>query len=287
MWKPGLFQSISRREFVWNSFATAVCWALGRGAEAAPANQEAAAVHNCMLVGNQTAFLSHLPMFQRLNQAGTEYLTPHRFQVILQASFVSSRTYVTNVYFAERQGHPETRMFTVEPKPFVLPELTAAQPLTSFQGTVFRGHVERGGQAIDALTGTTVRVERVIHFHRFDPKEQAADVLAYLLFGRGKELFLAHLIVKPPDFDQILSIEFTGPELTDNHLGRATLISVPDRKNLPSERIKEGQQVAAKLPSGTKVTIQALREFYFEEGELQIPPTFDPTPEEVKAGFSD
>ena len=43
----------------------------------------------------------------------------------------------------------------------------------------------------------------------------------------------------------------------------------------------------AKLPSGTKVTIQALREFYFEEGELQMPPTFDPTPEEVKAGFSD
>ena len=33
------------------------------------------------------------------------------------------------------------------------------------------------------------------------------------------------------------------------------------------------------------IEIRALREFYFEEGELFVPPTFDSTPEESKAGF--
>src|SRR5215831_3329275 len=118
MQKPGVFQLVSRREFVWDSVAAAISCTLGRSAEAAPANQEAAAVHNWMLVGNQTAFLSHLPLFQRLNETGTDYLTPHRFQVILQASFAGGATDVTSVYFAARQAHPETRMFTVGPKPF-------------------------------------------------------------------------------------------------------------------------------------------------------------------------
>src|SRR5215831_8382772 len=148
--------TISRRDMLRAMGAAACAVSIPNSASGGPAPEEPPATHNWMLVGSQTAFLSHLPMFQRLNQAGTEYLTPHRFQVILQASFAGSRTDVTHVYFAERQGHPETRMFTVEPKPFVLPELAAAQPLTSFQGTVFRGHVERGGQAIDALIGTTV-----------------------------------------------------------------------------------------------------------------------------------
>ena len=137
------------------------------------------------------------------------------------------------------------------------------------------------------MDGVTVKVAKVIHFHQFDPKAQAPDALEYLLFGRGKELFLAHSIVKPPDFDQILSVEVSGADLTDEQLSSAILIRVPDRKNSPSDRIKEDQQVTAELPGGAKLKIHALREFYFEEGELLIPATFDPTPEESKAGFSD
>jgi len=227
-------------------------------------------------------------MFDHLSKAGTDYITPHRFQVILQASFESGGTHVTNLYFAERRSHPTTKMFTVSPmKPFVLPQLSATQPLASFKGTIFRGHLERGGQPIAGMENVTVRVEKVIHFHKFDPKAQAPEALEYFLFGRGKELYLAHSIVKPPEFDQILSVEVTGVDPTDEQLSSTILIRIPDRKNAPSDRIKEDQQVTAELPGGAKLAIRALREFYFEEGELQMPATFDPTPEESKAGFSD
>jgi hypothetical protein len=281
-------QSISRREFVWSGLAVAAYFTFRGSAQAVPQSHEAPATHNWMLVGSQTAFLSHLPMFDHLNKAGTDYVTPHRFQVIVQASFEKNRTDVTNLYFADRESHPATKMFTVSPiKPFVLPDLATAEPLTSFQGTVFDGHLERGGEEISGLGDVSVKVAKVVHFHKFDPKAQAPDALEYFLFGRGKELFLAHSIVKPPDFDQIVSVEVTGADLTNGQLSNAILIRIPDRKNAPSDRIKEGQQVIAELPSGDKIKLRALREFYFEQGELQMPATFDPTPEELKAGFGD
>ncbi len=144
-----------------------------------------------MLVGSQTAFLSHLPMFDRLNPAGTEYITPHRFQVILQASFNSRGSDLSSIYFADRRSHPDTKMFTVSPAPaFVLPRIDAPSPLTSFQGTVFRGHLERGGTPIRNLQDVTVNIKKVLHFHRFDPAAQTARSLEYILFGSGSEVFL-------------------------------------------------------------------------------------------------
>ena len=239
-----------------------------------------------MLVGSQTAFLSHLPMFEKLNPAGTDYLTPHRFQVILQASFTSRGSDVSPLYFADRQGHATVKMFTVSPaKDFVLPQVVAAPPLKSFQGTVFRGHLERGGQPVRGLQNVAVNIQKVVHFHKFDPTAQAPRALEYLLFGRGSELFLAHSIVKPPDFDQILSVGVSGLALTDKDLGSAIRISIPTRQNSPADRLKEGEQAAAETADGRKFSLHAATEFYFEEGELKMPATFDTTPEEKKAGF--
>src|SRR3982750_2055030 len=45
------------------------------------------ATHNMMLVGENTAFLSPLPMFVGLNRARTAYATPHRYQVLLEVTF--------------------------------------------------------------------------------------------------------------------------------------------------------------------------------------------------------
>ena len=281
-----LSETISRREFVWNSLALAAFCAFGGSGDAAPSPEEGPSTHNWMLVGSQTAFLSHLPMFDHLNKAGTDYVTPHRFQVIVQASFEKNGADMTKLYFADRESHPATKMFTVSPThDFVLPQLAATPPLSSFVGTVFRGHLERGGQPISGLADVTVRVDKVVHFHKFESKAQAPDTLEYFLFGRGKELFLAHSIVKPPDFDQILSVNVTGADLTDEQLTSAILIRIPDRKNTLSDRIKKDQQVAAELPGGDKLKIQALREFDFEEGELRMPATFHPTPEESRDWF--
>jgi hypothetical protein len=240
-----------------------------------------------MLVGSQTAFLSHLPMFEELNATGTDYLTPHRFQVILCASFTASDKNIDSLYFADRLKNPDVKMFTVTPgTPFVLPRVAAPSSLKSFQGTVFRGHLERGGVSVVGLQNVAVNIQSVVHFRKFDPAVEAPAALAYLLFGGGTELFLAHFIAKPPDFDQIISITVSGLKLSDSQLSSATRLSIPLKKNLPTDRLKEGEQVVAEMPNGDKLSVQAVREFYFEEGELMMPATFDDTPEERKSGFS-
>jgi hypothetical protein len=203
-----------------------------------------------------------------------------------QASFLRDGIDVSDLYFADRRAHPETKMFTVSPKPFVLPSLVGTSPLTTVQATIFRGHLERGGEPIRGLDPVTVNLSHVVHFHKFDPAVQAPSTLEYLAFGRGSELFLAHFISKPPDFDQILSVTVTGKQFTDDELSTAFRISIPDRKNTPAERLKATENVTAVTPGGDKLQIEGLTEFYFEEGELRMPATFDPTAEEKKAGFS-
>jgi hypothetical protein len=247
-----------------------------------------------LVVGERTVFLSHLPMFDALNREKTAYTSPHRFQVILEATFSDRGKSVQNLYANDRKGHPGIKMYTLSPEPMVLGKLFTPDPqhpsVTSFKATVFRGHLERGGQVIRGLKNIDVNVKKVILAREFDPAETKPDQLEYLLFGKGKELFLAHRISKPPDFDQVLAIKIDNPPLTEDQLSSGLTVTINDRKNAFSQRITQGQKVTGKghavgAHEFLNLQIQAVTELYFEEGELAVPPTFDPTPEEKKAGF--
>ena len=74
--------------------------------------------------------------------------------------------------------------------------------------------------------------------------------------------------------------------MTDRDLDQDVRVTIPDRKNVASERLRVGQSVEGMLRIGsgapTKVQLEVGRRIYFEEGELQVPPTFDPTEEEKR-----
>jgi len=162
--------------------------------------------------------------------------------------------------------------------------------LNGFTGTVFSGHLERRGTPIDGLKDVRVHIDKVIYARQFDPTDSKPDKLTYVLFGKGQELFLAHQIVEPPDFDQILSVKVDGDRLTDEELDRGVEIVVPERDNLSSQRIKEKETISGRghatgAHQFLDLRIQANVELYFEEGELFVPPTFRQTPEERKSGL--
>ncbi|CAM5663524.1 hypothetical protein SPURM210S_04923 [Streptomyces purpurascens] len=116
------------------------------------------ATHGMLVVGEETAYLSHLPMFMR----------PHDFQVLLEATFTNDAGDAQQVYVDDRRT-TGTAVYTPRPERFVLTELVGedGQPArTSFTGTLFRGHFERGGTEI--LDPVTVDVRHVVHFRRFD-----------------------------------------------------------------------------------------------------------------------
>ena len=243
-----------------------------------------------LVVGAQTAFLSHLPMFDGLDKAKPAFLSPHRYQLILEATFSRQGKDVTGVYFNDRQANPGTRIYTLSPEPFVITRAftpTEKPQLTAFNATVFRGHLENGGKPLADLQKTSVNVTRVVHGRMFDPLAKKPAELEYFLFGKGTELFLAHAIFAPPDFDHCLSVKLSGAELTAQDLTRDIRVVVPARKNVAAERLRETQRVDGTLrigPSGSsaKVQIEAGVKLYFEEGELLVPPTFAPTAEEKK-----
>lgn len=74
--------------------------------------------------------------------------------------------------------------------------------------------------------------------------------------------------------------------MTDQDLEQDVRVAFPDRKDRAPERLREGQRLEGMLRIGsgapTKVQVEVGKRIYFEEGELRMPHTFDPTEEEKK-----
>jgi hypothetical protein len=283
-----------RREFLKHGSFAAAAVLLGLGRRAgAEAHRHAAApddpnTHNMLIVGREAVFLSHLPMFNDTNS-----VTPHRYQVILEAAFTKPGGDPQAVYADDRRRNPGVKIYTLNPEEFVLPRLRAAggeAPLASFGAKIFRGHLERRGSRVIA-EGVTVGVRNVVHFREFDPAAASPSKLEYILFGKGGELFLAHFIARPPDFDQVLSVSAPGRRFTDEELGRGLRVTF-DRPNTIAQRLSTRQEAVGEVRDerGTvaplKVRFKAGAEIYFEEGELRVPANFNPTAAEKRAGFN-
>ena len=241
-------------------------------------------VHNMLIIGQSTVFLSHLPMF---SEPGSE--SPHRYQVILEATFTKADGDPQAQYASDRQKNASTRIYTLNPDRLVLPNLATGNRLTSFKAKVFRGHLEKDG--VEILTGVNVTVTRVIHFREFDRNAKKPTRLQYLLFGKGSELFLSHFITRPPDFDQVISVTAEGRAFTDDELRQGLQVVFSSRPNSLAKRLMEKQEAIAQVAgtdtkaSPVNVKLKAGTEFYFEEGELKVPANFDQTAAERKAGF--
>ena len=144
-----------------------------------------------------------------------------------------------------------------------------------------------------------VNISRVIHFHKFTPGAAKPAQLQYILFGKGTEVFMAHFIAGPPDFDQVIAVKVNGPQFTDEQLANGIKATFAGRLNTAKTRLRETQKVLGmsqlagtdgKPLAGSNakpLEVEVVKEFYFEEGELRIPATFDPTVEEKNSGFGE
>jgi hypothetical protein len=226
-------------------------------------------IHNMLIVGHETVFLSHLPMFKT-----PDFDSPHRYQVILEATLKKDGRDTLPTYANDRKNNPTTTIYTLGPEEFILPNLNSANanpPLSKFKASVFRGHLERRGKK-RIIEDADVSIQNVVHFREFDPQAKKLAQLEYILFGKGSELFLAHLITRPPDFDQVLSIKITDHNFTDEEL-RKGLRVVFGRPNTISRRLLEKQEAVGEVKSSAgeplKVRVRAVVEYYFESGELR------------------
>src|SRR6476469_2805041 len=109
-----------------------------------------AATHGMVLFGNDTLFISHVPMF----------MSPHDYQALIQVKLNHATSDALAVYQkASNASTGEQGLFTLRPKPFVLPSLLTGK-ITSVQADLYRGNFENGGRVI--LSNVTVTVDDIL-----------------------------------------------------------------------------------------------------------------------------
>jgi hypothetical protein len=174
--------------------------------------------HGMLIVGQRSAFLSHLPMFM-FDAKGH----PHNFQVILQVTFEPPADGGPAAgYFDDRRQHPEMRLYTFVPADFEMDRLDPGhRTIDSLTGEVHRGHFERHTQdrGESHREGDSEDQQRGA-LPAFRAGALKSSELEYLLFGHGGEQFLAHLITAPPDFDHIVSAQEREGQLTPDELAK-------------------------------------------------------------------
>ena len=201
--------------------------------------------HGMLMVGTDSVYLSHLPMFH----------SPHDYQVIFKAKISALK-----VYQEDKAANPQEPVYTLDPERFVLPDMVKNP--RPFKATIYRGHFERGGQPI--AENVTVEIETIVHFAKFDPKAVKPATTSYLLFGGGSELFLAHVITAKPDFDHVLSIG-SAKGLAPMVPGQpAVKMQARHPNGTPFDPKKP---IALEGPQGSAV-IESMQQIYLEFGDL-------------------
>jgi hypothetical protein len=232
-------------------------------------------VHGMLLFGGDALYVSHLPMFD----------SPHNFQVILEVGFDDA---VSEVLRADREAGGD--MYTFEPAKFHITELDPSgdgPARSSIEGTIYRGHFERGGRPI--ARGAVAEVRNVVYFNELDVEahHRADQDLTYLCFGRAGQLHLVHQITASPDFDQVLTARLVPGTVTDpagrsvgeevtRGFDHAVPVRFRGRSDTPEARLApnettEGFFFATVGPTGSHgfgVEVETDRELYVEMREL-------------------
>jgi len=229
-------------------------------------------VHRWVVFGTDTIYLSHLSMFS---------MPEHAIQVIVAAEFVDSDGSPSTAYPDDRRAHPNQRLYTLDPVPFVLSDVLPADSRpprrTTLNADLYRNHLEQ--QSTDPhliAAGIDVRIARVVHTHRYDPDATPLGQLTYVLFGAGSETYLAHFITRPPDFDQIIRVQ-VDHGLSADQLAGGVRLTVDSRANTLDDRIKEGAGAVAgtlhTVSGDSPVTVTPDIEFYCNsDQDMTTPP---------------
>lgn len=230
--------------------------------------------HGMLLFGEDPLYVSHLPMYE----------CPHNVQFVGEIGVDAE---VLDLLRADRARHGDG-LYTFDPVPFPIAELERRDGVAArngFEGTLVRGHFERGGTPI--ATGVHVDVHRVVSYRLLDvdAKPEPGRELSYLCFGRGDRLYLAHELHERPSFDQVLTVRFVpgtartrgGRPLDDtvvaNRFGRRAFFEPEDGVE---QRLRAGDTVTASFPATRTraslghftVEVQVERELYLEINEL-------------------
>jgi hypothetical protein len=155
----------------------------------------------------------------------------HRYQVILRAHLVEPKH--IQIYNALRQspyGDGQVQTFHDH---ISLPDIGTGK-VSSLPEASMEYYPDPDapevGKALPGLDANVpVEIDRVLHFHQFEPDSEYPNGLAYLMYGDMEDIFIDHHINRAPSFHSVAKLRtnpaFWTPEMTNG----ATRIIVPSK----------------------------------------------------------
>ncbi|MFI0482944.1 hypothetical protein [Actinomadura sp. 9N215] len=190
--------------------------------------------HNCFMIGLETLFLSHMPMFT---------MAKHSYQVVLRATLPPE---IMTRYQEDRRKNPGLpyNLVNSEDDKFTMPQIKCGA-VTQFRADLFREYDD--DQENPKPVGpplaeqVPVTVENVVHFRHFNADVPRPEHLNYVIFGKGPEAHLTHYIASDPDYQHIVTLGRVPDWLSSEQIEAGTALtmesvpslSVPCRNPLP------------------------------------------------------
>lgn len=142
----------------------------------------------------------------------------HCYQVILQGSLVVAEQIEAYDAFRLRDRDGAVQVFHGH---LSLPDIAKGEitelPKSSF--VYYPAGTAGAGESIDGLPDDecVVRIERIIHFHTFEPDGNYPEGLEYLVYGDEDDVFIDHHITRAPNFHSVAKLKqrpsfWTGTE---------------------------------------------------------------------------
>ncbi|WP_127534457.1 hypothetical protein [Paenibacillus kobensis] len=174
-------------------------------------------IHGFVMLGRNTLFLEHLPMFNMEN---------HEYQCILEASIPPEAMQACN---QQRDQSPTIPLVlaNLSSDLFTLPDVASGRR-TSFEAEIVIWETDNPDTNPRLIPQVTVTVRRIVHDRHFNALFQRPSMLTYLLFGREDEVFLSHYLNQAPEFMHLLQAAAVPEWLSAEQIEAGVLIHFPD-----------------------------------------------------------
>jgi hypothetical protein len=152
-------------------------------------------LHGFVMLGVDTLFLYHLPMFSMIN---------HMYQMVVRVKLPCD---VLQAYSHDRSRHNHIPYIlgNVPADPFTIPQIGSGSR-SAFLADIFRGPPKDPTRDVPLLHQVDVQIERVVFVRHFDFVMPYPPTLTYIVFGSLQRAYAAHYLTKSPDFDHVCEL---------------------------------------------------------------------------------
>jgi hypothetical protein len=194
----------------------------------------------------------------------------HSYQVILQGSLLDPKH--AQAYEAIRNGPYGDRKMQIFHSHTSLPDIGARKttmlPESSFQYYPDLAHPDDGVDVPGLEENIAVRIDDVLHFHKFDVDDDVSDgSLRYLVYGDRDDVFIDHFMNTAPSFHSVAKLASAPPFWKPADVGSVVAVSVP---------AKEVQHLPPKLLQRIAFVDNSFHIFWLPPSGLYTPAPLDP-----------